>query len=1097
MSENIIAARYRLQEELGAGGMGVVYRALDTLNGETVAIKQIRHGAADPDQIARFKREGDVLRELDHPNIIRLLDTFEYDGQHHLVMRYISGGNLSQRMTQQPFTLEQIIRTGIDLADALTQAHKRNVVHRDLKPANILIDADNTILLTDFGLAHMAGAAGITSTGAIVGTIDYLPPEAFKEDPRDASGDIWSFGVILAEMLIGANPFTRPTLLETIWAITSEPTPDLESAAPIDAVSLVDLIYRMLERDPAARIASARHVGAALEDIAQGSSRRIHTSARFNTPTSQLRWNVRNNLPQQITPLIGRDEELSAINALLQERRLITIIAPGGMGKTHLALEVGRHSLDGYSDGVYFVDLAPISTADAIVPRIADALGFHFQQDGREPRQQLLDFLRSKGLLLILDNFEHVADAAPLVNELLQTAANVRVLVTSRQRLNLSGETAFALEHLEVPSGQSADDIDTFSAVRLFLQSAHRVRPDFEITPENVSAVTRICRMVEGLPLGIVLATSWLAMLSPDEIADELDRNLHILDADLRDLPERQRSMRAVFDYSWELLSADEQAALTRLSVFRGGFTRDAAQSITGTRLHTLMTLLNKSLLRRDVASGRFGIHEVIRQFAEERRTISTYDAATRDAHRDYYLNLLASLTKPLRTDGQARALADLETDFENVRLAWQRASDAGVIHLAGAAAETLFHFARMRNRHSDVRALFEQALKDDLTPPTVAERLGHARLLLWSTVAETGTIATPDLDRMVRRLTEAEKLLNSPDLAEQVAYERWFLQYQYLRRDLARGVDEPMDAQLDQLTEQAEEQGDRWLLALAHHSRGYLDLLLNRYEQSLEATRQSYEIFKALGNLSWTAVLANNLAVLMMSARKYDDAEPYLDECVDIYRALGDEARAAHSLCVRGNMNFARGAINRAQRDFDEAAPITRELSYHFGLSLAYNGLGFLALINSDRDEARQFLQESMAVIPHITYAPDRMMQTVVLMTIRILMDDIADPMASLREIAPGVRRLPANPYGWFFVIAVIHVLTMQGDYQRAAEVAGTLHTRGALSEGFRRIVAPTLEQARTAIGPEAYDAAWQRGKSNMDFPELLQMLINEFDAT
>jgi len=1097
MSDNIVAARYLLQEQLGAGGMGVVYRALDTLNGETVAIKQIKHGAADPDQVARFKREGDVLRELNHPNIIKLLDTFEYDGQHHLVMRYISGGNLSQRMTQQPFTLEQIIHVGIDLADALTQAHKRNVIHRDLKPANILIDADNTVLLTDFGLAHMADSAGITSTGAIVGTIDYLPPEAFKEGPRDASGDIWSFGVILAEMLIGTNPFTRPTLLETIWAITSEPTPDLESAAPVEAVSLVDLIYRMLERDPAARIVSARHVGAALEDIAHDSSRRIHTSARFNTPTSQLRWNVRNNLPQQITPLIGRDRELSDVSALLRGQRLVTIVAPGGMGKTHLALEVGRRLLDSFSDGVYFVDLAPISSADAIVPSIAEALGFHFQQDGREPHQQMLDFLRSKALLLILDNFEHVADASPLVNELLQTAPNVRTLVTSRQRLNLTGETAFTLDYLDVPADQSADAVDTFSAIRLFLQSAHRVRPDFTITPENVSAVTRICRMVEGLPLGIVLATSWLSMLSPDEIADELQSSLHILDADLGDLPERQRSMRAVFDYSWELLSSDEKAALTRLSVFRGGFARDAAQTVTGTRLHTLMTLLNKSLLRRDVASGRFSIHEVIRQLAEEQRTTSAHDALTRDGHRDYYLNLLAALTKPLRTDGQIKALADIETDFENMRLAWRHASNTAALAQLGAAAEALFHFARMRNRHSDVRALFELALRHDFTPTTAAERLGYVRLLLWSTVAETGTIATPDLDRMARRLTRVETLLDAPDLAEQASYERWFLQYQILRRDLARGVDSTMKVQFDQLTEQAEEQGDRWLLALAHHSRGYMDLMLNRYDQPLEATKQSYEIFKALGNLSWTAVLANNLAVLLMSACKYDEAEPYLDECVNVYRALGDEARAAHSLCVRGNMNFARGSIDRATRDFNEAAPITRELGYPMGLSLAYNGLGFMALIAGNRDEARRFLQESMAAIPHITYAPDRMIQTVVLITTRILMDDIPDPSASLREIAPSVRRLPSNPYGWFFVIAVIHVLTVQGEYQRAAEVAGTLHTRVALSEGFRHLIAPTLEQVRAAIGPEAYDTAWRAGEASMDFPALLQILLNEFDPT
>jgi tetratricopeptide (TPR) repeat protein len=270
---------------------------------------------------------------------------------------------------------------------------------------------------------------------------------------------------------------------------------------------------------------------------------------------------------------------------------------------------------------------------------------------------------------------------------------------------------------------------------------------------------------------------------------------------------------------------------------------------------------------------------------------------------------------------------------------------------------------------------------------------------------------------------------------------------------------------------------------------------LLNREEPALLATRTSHELFTALGNLSWTAVLANNLAVLMMSTRAYDRAGQYLDECIAIYRTLGDEARAAHSLCVRGNMNFARGTLDHAERDFREAVPITRELGYPFGLSLAFNGLAILALLNGNRDEARLSAQESLAVIPHIPNAPDRMMQTVVVTTALILMDDAADPAGALAEIAPMVRRLPSNPYGWFFVIAVIHALAAQGDHRRAAEIAGTLHTKGALSAGFRRIIMPTLARVRDTLGSEAFDTAWQRGEAGPDFPELVQTLLNEFD--
>ncbi len=1101
MPEKIIVKRYKLQEEIGAGGMGVVIRAQDTQTDQIVAIKRIKKDAASPALIERFIREGHVLRELDHPNIVELLDAFEHDGQHHIVMRYIAGGNLGQRIAQNALSFDRIIRIGLDLADALTQAHKRNVVHRDLKPANVLIDTDDSVYLTDFGLAQVVGQKGITSTGAIVGTIDYLPPEAFSESPRDAKGDVWSFGVLLAEMLTGVNPFARPTLLETMWAITSEPPPDLESALdactesePGNVIALVDLIYRMLERDPAARIASVRHVGAALEDIARGNDA---AQDRFNTPTSQILRTFKHNLPLQTTPFVGRDAEADELQKLLSDpqRRLISVIAPGGMGKTRIALEVARRRLSNYPDGAYFIDLAPLSSPDAIAPAIAEAVGFHFHPDGRSVRQQLLDFLHTKSLLLILDNFEYVIDGAALVQDVLQTAPDVQILVTSRQRLNLSAESLFDLAHMAFPEKADRDNIGAYAAVTLFLQSAQHVQPGFELKPDNAEAIIRICRTVEGLPLAIVLAAGWLSMLAPEEIADELARNIDLLDAALVDLPERQRGMRAVFDYSWKLLSANQQTVLVRLSVFRGGFTREAAQTVTGTRLHTLMTLLNKSLLRRDIVSGRFSIHELIRQFAEEKLTASAHNGPTRDAHRDYYLKRLDILVEPLRASGQIRALAEIETGFENIRRAWQRGIETAAYPLLGAAAESLFHFARTRNRHTEVRTLFDQALADAPTTSESADpRLGTARLLLWRTMIDTGTIATPDLDQLARRLASAEARLTDPALAAQTAYEQWFVKYQYLRLDMAGGVNEQIDTAIDHLIEAAEQQNNDWLLALGYHLRGYVDIVLNRHEQSVRTTQSAYERFKALGNLSWAALLANNMAVLRMSARDYDRAEQYLDECIATYRMLGDESRAAHSLCVRGNMNLACGIFDRSERDFREAAPIARSLGYNTGISLAYNGLGFLAWVKGDTDAANRHLRASQAVIPHISTPPDRMMGTVVATTLQILLDGVTDPLQSLSQIAPVVRRLPPNPYGWFFTIAVIHTMTGQGAYERAVRIAGTLHTSGALSAGFQRIIAPILTQVREALGADIYNAAWQQGETDQDFPALLQALLDEF---
>lgn len=1098
MAEITIAARYSLGETLGAGGMGVVYKAIDSHTGDTVAIKQIRQDRATPELIERFNREGEVLRDLDHRNIVKLLASFNADGHHYLVMPYITGGNLSQRIDGAALLVEQVLTMGIDLADALTQAHKCQVIHRDLKPANVLLDADETVYLTDFGLAYVDGRESITSSGAIVGTIDYLPPEAFNNQRPDAKGDLWSLGVMLVEMLTGKNPFARDSILETMWAITSEPLPDLEALAPQAPPPLLDVIYRILEREPAARIVSVRHVGAALEDILRGQPVTA-TASRFVTPTSETLDNVKHNLPVQTTACVGRSGELDQIAALLlaSDHRLVTLNGPGGIGKTRLALEAGQQALPGFADGVFFVELAPLTEAEGIAPAIAEAVGFQFQGDSRTPQQQLLDFLTDKHLLLILDNFEHLSGGSTFVGELLGAAPKVKLLVTSRQRLNMAVETLVTLEYLAFPPEQAAEydmlpgALQTYTALDLFLQSARRSQPGFDLTADNREGVMRVCRLVHGLPLALVLAASWLPLLSPAEIADEIERSSDFLDAELVDLPVRQRSMRAVFDYSWSLLSENERVILSQISVFRGGFTRAAAQSVTGSTLRSLMNLLNKSLLSRDTATGRYSTHELIRQFGEEKLTASPHNTATRDEHANTYLRLLEQLVVPLRTNGQLQALATIETEFKNIRIAWRRAVAGRSYVLLGAAAESLFHFARMRNRHPDVQPLFEEALAGDHTPASTEERLGLARLLLWTTMTNTGTIATPDPANMTSRLAQAEALLAAPDLAGQGDDERWFITYQYLRLDIAEGIVAALVPRANDLIALAEAKGDRWRLALGHHTRSYINMMID-YEESLRSTLAAYELFKDLGNLSWTALAANNMGVFMLSRRDFDHAETYLDECIAIYHQLGDEARSAHAMCVRGNMNFARGAFERAARDFQQAGPIVREIAYPYGRVLATTGLGVLAQVDGNPDAVRQYIREVKAMIPRVPNAPDRITATIIADSLSLLVNDAADPETLLTQMAGMVRRAPPNPYGWFFLVAVIHALAERGDTRRAVEVAGVLHTKGGLSEGFRHLIQPTLRQARNMLGDEDYEHAWHA--DTRDYPSLLRDLLDEF---
>jgi serine/threonine protein kinase/tetratricopeptide (TPR) repeat protein len=715
-----IANRYQIETELGQGGMGTVYLATDAQTSTSVAVKQLKADLAQPELIERFKREGEALRDLNHPNIVKLLDMLEENGEHYLVMEYVRGGDLAGLLQQGTLDLEQILRYALDLADALTRAHKLNIIHRALKPANILLAADGTLRLTDFGIARLGSKDRVTETDAIIGTIDYLPPEAFDGSGIDTRADIWAFGVILFEMLAGERPFTAENIIETIHQITTQAIPDLETLNPDTPVELVDLVYRMLEREPQSRIASVRHVGAILEDILQGRTAQPTPTKRFDTPPPEFQHQNRHNLPAQTTPFVGREDEVSALIKLLDDpaNRLITILAPGGMGKTRLALEVAQRQLDKFDDGVFLVELAPLSDTASIITAIADALGYHFQADGRDPLQQIQDYLSSKTLLLVLDNFEHLLEGAGLVTDILKIAPHINILVTSRQRLNQMGETLYHLSGMEFPAWETPADAITYGSVQLFLQSAKRVQPDFELTRDNLHDVARICKLVQGMPLGILLSASWLGMLSPSEVAEEIAGGIDFFETDEIGLPDRQRSIRAVFDYSWGSMTSDEQNVFMRLSVFRGGFTRESAQAVAGANLRILMSLTNKSLIRRTADNGRYEIHELLRQYSHEKLVEQGLEDENRDKHSDYFVAFLSNYSVVKLTE---KANVTIDTEFENIRIAMRCCADFAKGDAILSVHQVLSKYlAYARGRYQDHISLLEYMI-DILSVATYA----------------------------------------------------------------------------------------------------------------------------------------------------------------------------------------------------------------------------------------------------------------------------------------------------------------------------------------------------------------------------------------
>lgn len=387
-----------------------------------------------------------------------------------------------------------------------------------------------------------------------------------------------------------------------------------------------------------------------------------------------------------MTPLVGREVELAHLADLLAEPsiRLLTILGPGGMGKTHLALAAVAAEKEHFANGVAFVSMAPLRSSEAVVSAIAASLRFSFHNNG-DPLSQLRDYLREKEFLLLLDNFEHLLSATAILIDLLDTTPRLKCLATSRVALGTIGEQLFMLDGVTVPPSdpKTLAEVDHYGAVRLFVQSAKRLNPAFRLDAQVQPAVIAICRHVQGMPLGILLATAWLQTLSLDEIVAQLNSERRDSASSVwifgkltnLPLPASNAVCAPSLTAPGSCWANENDRAFQRLSIFRGGFTAHAAKAIDDVTLHDLRALVNHSLVRR-AEDGRYDMHELVRQYAAERFEIVGQGDATLNRHAEYFADLLARHGQYFRRDGELQALDTLKPDTENVHVAWRWAFD-------------------------------------------------------------------------------------------------------------------------------------------------------------------------------------------------------------------------------------------------------------------------------------------------------------------------------------------------------------------------------------------------------------------------------------
>lgn len=587
----------------------------------------------------------------------------------------------------------------------------------------------------------------------------------------------------------------------------------------------------------------------------------------------------RHNLPVQATAFVGREAELAEIYELLTlpECRLVTLTGPGGIGKTRLALQAAQEQMRGFPDGVVCVRLAAVSDLDSLVAAIVEALGTSlYPQSNLSSSEQLLIYLEARKILLVLDNFEHLLDHSALVVDMLARAPSIKLLITSRERLNVRGEWVVDISGLDRVARDSEKPA-TSDAVALFLDTAQRIAPSFAPDEGELRAIVRLCDLVEGMPLGIELAAAWTKMLSCSEIADEIETSLDFLTVTLRDLPERHQSLRAVFARSWGLLSVEERRYFRALSVFRSGCTREAAQAVAGARLPTLVALMDKSLVYRRVeespgagpaGDSRYGVLEVLRQYAEEQLQAAPGEAeAVRTRHAAYYLGLVHRVEALMKAPARAAppleqrlALDILQAEFDNIRWAWEWAISAGMIDDIAHATLGLALFFEMRSRFREGEALFQKAA-DTL--------LGHA------------DAKQPALLAMLRAI-QGEFLCRFGHVTEGCAIMEQV-------RPLLASAPDPAG------------------LALLNVVSSYIGVGLN-IETRRQRLEESLHLYGALDD-SWGVALAQEaLGEFLASIGGLEEGERLLIESLSYRRSVGDDWGAAMSLHALAGVSAAQG---------------------------------------------------------------------------------------------------------------------------------------------------------------------------------------------
>jgi predicted ATPase/DNA-binding XRE family transcriptional regulator len=912
--------------------------------------------------------------------------------------------------------------------------------------------------------------------------------------------DTSSFGALLRRYRLSAN-FSQQALAE-------------RANLSVDAIAALERGRRRAPRpDTVALLAEALDLAAAERAALIAAAAQARADPGAPAAAAQARppaVALRGFSPQQ-TLFIGRAEELARIARRLGDAdcHLLTLLGPGGIGKTRLAIQAATLQAPVFTHGAAFVALGVLAAPDQLVVAVGEALGLSFA-GLLNPLSHLLGALREQQLLLVLDNFEHLLDGAELVSAILHEAPQVRILITSRERLNLQAEWVFDLQGLTYPpAGSRPGDqaigpaqLADYSAIQLFAQQAARVQPQFALSAATIPSIIRICQQVEGMPLAIELAAAWTRTLSAAEIERQIAAGLDFLATTLRDKPARHRSLRAVFDQSWNLLGEPERALLARLAVFRGGCAEDAATQVAEATPQLLAALIDKSLLRRepaeDMAQGaadaggaaRFGMLEPIREYALEQLVARGEAEALRQVHAAYYLALAEAAAQELHSLTNQTWLARLAREHENMRtaLAWSLAEEETRRQGDEEARDTR-HEIQDRSPASSLQSLVfglgswvsrSPSLPVSLSRRELGLRLASALGRFWlirgharegrdwlARLLADGDISAESIDADVRALALREAALLAQaqdDFAEASAL---FAASAVLPHE--EGPPHDLTTLLVNAAMLARNEGDyRVATALLE------DCLA---QQSAGGNRASI----AQGGLG---LVLFRLGLVLREQGAYARATALYDECLDLHRELADRSGVAVALLGLGDLARDQGDTPRMCAYCEESLALFRDVGEQWGIGFSLNNLALAAYRTGDQRQAAILAVESLALFRSLGIEPGVAEALTTWASVLAAGGEIARAHALLLEALTLIRTQGPQ---WLIANQLEDLAALaqaEGQASWAAQLCGAAASlRAAIGvplplarrEEHERLIGAV----RAALGPEAWQRAWQTGQA------------------